>query len=325
MHRLVLFANSRSPEAAILLEKTFQVLASREDICVAAVCLPVSYSTRSDFAYFLRRKTTLGIRGLFDAAHRHRHVLPRPVNLGYWSRRLGCRLIVPPKGTVNDPAFVEQLRTEVRPNAAIAYYWLQKFSPDILRLFNHTLNYHNGLLPHYKGRRATAWSVYCGEAETGYTFHRMNEKLDEGPILHQEAMPISPEESVSDLELEKAHRAARQIPHVLNLLLTGDVGRPQLGEGSYYSHKDFLRIRRIDDPSALSTQELLCRLRAFELLEMRIDGQWFAVTRLEQLPGPPKRSVRFSFQTADGSYVRVTRFRYLPAASWFRRPAISSP
>ena len=98
-------------------------------------------------------------------------------------------------------------------------------------LFSQAVNYHNGLLPQYKGLRATQWSMYHQEVETGFTFHYMTENFDEGSILFQGAVPILPESNAYDLNFLKAYRAADQLPHVFRMVLEKNPGQLQVGKG----------------------------------------------------------------------------------------------
>lgn len=47
------------------------------------------------------------------------------------------------------------------------------------------LNRHASLLPHFRGRLASFWSHAADPAEYGFTFHRVTEELDAGPIVLQ--------------------------------------------------------------------------------------------------------------------------------------------
>jgi len=53
------------------------------------------------------------------------------------------------------------------------------------------VNMHPSLLPAYPGRCPAEWAILRGETETGVTLIQMTEKFDAGPILAQEKLPIS--------------------------------------------------------------------------------------------------------------------------------------
>ena len=62
-------------------------------------------------------------------------------------------------------------------------------------------NIHPSLLPAFKGLHAVKQAIDARVMLLGATLHRVNERLDEGPILAQVAMPIEP-----NMTLEQANR-----------------------------------------------------------------------------------------------------------------------
>lgn len=51
--------------------------------------------------------------------------------------------------------------------------------------FGRVLNIHYSLLPKYRGLHSTVWAVLNGEPYLGLSIHLVNEKIDDGPIVHQ--------------------------------------------------------------------------------------------------------------------------------------------
>ncbi|MBW7869218.1 MAG: hypothetical protein H3C31_12955 [Brumimicrobium sp.] len=47
------------------------------------------------------------------------------------------------------------------------------------------INIHYSLLPKYRGFHSTVWAILNEEAELGLSIHRMNEFIDDGPIIEQ--------------------------------------------------------------------------------------------------------------------------------------------
>lgn len=313
MHRVIIFTNNEPGAPDILIKGTLAALASLDNVELAAVCLAKPQTFLGAFCRHLMDRTLLNIESLLDSKLKRRHPLPLPINLNRLAQRLHFRVLVPPEGDINHPRFIAQIRNEIRPTIALSFYCLQKFSPNLLAVFSHAVNYHNGLLPKYRGRKATAWSVYQGEQETGFTFHHMTKRIDEGPILAQEALPISANQSSLDLDFEKAIMAATHISRVLRMVVDGNPGKPQLGgNSSYFSIEDHRGLTRIPAPSILSSVELARRLRAFECLRMRIAGKWHEVTKIKLVTNPVGKSGRFCFLASDGVMIVPVRFQHLP-------------
>jgi methionyl-tRNA formyltransferase len=101
-------------------------------------------------------------------------------------------------------------------------------------------NLHPALLPKYRGRYSTVHALFNGEKETGVTLHWLDEGMDSGPIIMQEAYPI--EESDTGRTLyEKFTRVGTELfGQFLDLWLSGKEipSQPQNeAEATYYPKK----------------------------------------------------------------------------------------
>lgn len=229
------------------------------------------------------------------------------------ARRFGVPMLVPPERDVNHPEFVRLVADELRPDWGLSLACGQIFRRDLLAALRRPVNYHNGLLPAYRGVGATAWSMFHAEPVTGFTFHVMNERIDDGPILLQGSMPVPPDASVAEVEWAKTVHAATRLPALVEALRRDDPGRPQAGTPSYFSVKDWRRIRVIDDPTAHTFDDLRRRLRSFDYLVMRLGDGRHEVTKLRAV-APNRRPSPLAFRTSDGVVAEPTRFLHLPRA-----------
>ena len=296
----------------VLIKATLQALSKRKDIEIAGIC--VNNLQKYHHLLFRYSQTVIKrkIRYLFDPREKQSSVTRLPINIEAIAGRYGFQILSPPGKNINQPNFIRQLKTVLKPTIALSYFYPQKFSPELLEVLGPTVNYHNGLLPKYKGLKATCWSVYNGDKETGYAFHYMNENFDEGNTLLKGGIPIKTDASLVDLELQKTFKAANDIPRVLEMLVNRETGKVQTGESSYFSKKDFLEISKIENPSAHSSVELLKRLRAFGLLVMNLNGTWHDVTKLVTRASRPTTRRKLAFQAGDGVIIQATRFHYVP-------------
>jgi methionyl-tRNA formyltransferase len=252
------------------------------------------------------------IQSFFDPSRRKMYKALGPLNANRIARQHCFEVLVPPDQNVNNPQFIEELKTRLKPTIALSCYCLQRFSPALLDVFECAVNYHNGLLPEYRGWWATSWSVYHGETETGFTFHQMNENIDQGNVFIEGTVPTRPDASWLDLEHEKAVAATKCLPRLIEMLVKRQTGEPQTGTDRYFSRKDCLDITLISDPSRHTSAELMKRLHAFDLLVMKINGIWYEVTKLEGVSARAKVRKSLCFRVADGIIMQPTRFRYLP-------------
>ncbi|MBW1743190.1 MAG: hypothetical protein JRJ47_07130 [Deltaproteobacteria bacterium] len=312
MDRLVLFTDNTAFVSTRILKAALQAVQCRNDVAVTAVC------TRTPLGRYGRLhwhgRITIGglIQSIFDPSRRQMYKALRPININRIARQHGFEILVPPDQNVNHPEFMEELKTRLKPTIALSFYCLQRFSPELLDVFECVVNYHNGLLPEYRGWRATSWSIYHGERETGFTFHQMNQDIDEGNVLVEGKVATRPDASWLDLEHEKAVASTKCLPRLIEMLVKRETGQPQTGTARYFSRKDCLDITRISDPSRHSSAELMKRLHAFDLLLMRINGTWYEVTKLERVPARSRVRKSLSFRAADGIVMVPTRFHYVP-------------
>lgn len=72
------------------------------------------------------------------------------------------------------------------------------------------LNIHPSLLPKYRGPSPIQSALLNGDAETGITIIKMDEKMDHGPIIVQEVFPLSPRDTFASLH-ERMFRDASQM------------------------------------------------------------------------------------------------------------------
>ncbi len=61
------------------------------------------------------------------------------------------------------------------------------------------INLHSSLLPRYRGAAPINWAIIKGERESGVTTMIMDEGMDTGPILLQEALPIGDDDTAQTL------------------------------------------------------------------------------------------------------------------------------
>ncbi len=224
-------------------------------------------------------------------------------------KRHRLRLVVPPNRDPNDPAFIRWLAEDLRPNVALSLYSLCVFKKPLLNAFEQAVNFHDALLPKYRGLMATSWSIYHGETQSGLTFHRMNENLDDGNILIQCSVPVAGDVSLASVTRAKQVRAVQCVPQLINKLRQRDPGRAQTGPASYFSQADLDRMIRPEAPGALDLDELTRRLRAFGVIRVQQNGRWHRVEDwvVSAHPGNP-----FDFVTRDGQHVVPTRIEGLP-------------
>jgi len=87
----------------------------------------------------------------------------------------------------------------------------RKIPQSILKLAKiGSLNLHPSLLPKYRGATPVPHALLAGDKTTGITIIQMTNKIDSGPILTQQTIPISPQDNAETL-LKKCYSQAAQL------------------------------------------------------------------------------------------------------------------
>jgi len=109
------------------------------------------------------------------------------------------------------------------------------------------LNVHASLLPRWRGAAPIQRALLAGDTETGITIMQMDEGLDTGPILLQQAVSIAPGASAAGLSSELAELGSRLILEALDRIADGKlVPRPQPQDGVTYARKIDREDGRLD-------------------------------------------------------------------------------
>ncbi len=98
------------------------------------------------------------------------------------------------------------------------------------------INVHYSLLPKCRGGAPVAWTILNGEEKSGVTTMRLVEKMDAGPILLQEEIPLAPDETAATLEAKLIPIGARLLLETIHRLKDGSVApKPQSEEEATYA------------------------------------------------------------------------------------------
>jgi phosphoribosylglycinamide formyltransferase-1 len=84
--------------------------------------------------------------------------------------------------------------------------YMRILSDEFVEAFqNKIINIHPSLLPAFKGAQAIKDSFDYGVKQTGVTVHFVDKKLDHGPIILQEAINVSENQTIEEVE-EAIHK-----------------------------------------------------------------------------------------------------------------------
>lgn len=98
--------------------------------------------------------------------------------------------------------------------------YMHLLSPGFLERFP-VINVHPSLLPAFPGTRAIEEALTAGVAETGVTVHFVDEGVDTGPVILQEAVPVLPDDTATTLHERVQKVEHRLLPEAARLYLAG--------------------------------------------------------------------------------------------------------
>ncbi len=143
----------------------------------------------------------------------------RPCPALDWAAGEGIATALVPGG--DDPRLAAVL-ADARPDVVVLAGYLRIVGPAVLAAYrNRILNTHPSLLPAFPGAHAVRDALAHGVAVTGCTVHLVDEVLDGGPIVLQEAVPVLPDDDERSLHDRIRAVEHRLLPRATALLLAG--------------------------------------------------------------------------------------------------------
>ena len=186
-------------------------------------------------------------------------------------------------------AGVEHSIDETSPDCVVVSSY-DRILPARVLARSRFVNVHYAPLPQYRGRANVNWAIINGERETAITVHVMAPGLDAGNVLHQQRVPIGPEDTVGDL-YERLNEVQRQVlGDVVARHLDGYEGAPQDESGATYG------CTRVPDDGqidwAAPTEQIYALVRAlappYPGAHTYLEGRRLGVVRAAPLQEAPQ-------------------------------------
>lgn len=142
---------------------------------------------------------------------------------------------------MSDPELLSQVR-DWNPDLFLVAGWYHMI-PRSWRSIAPAYGLHASLLPDYSGGAPLVWALINGETETGITLFQMDDGVDSGPIVSQQAIPILKTDTIATL-YQRAECAG------LGLLLPflSTIGREQVSlRPQFHPNRRIVPQRQPDD------------------------------------------------------------------------------
>ena len=154
---------------------------------------------------------------------------------------------------------------------------------EILNVFNgHIYNIHASLLPRWRGAAPIHRAIEAGDKETGITIMKIVNKLDAGPMIMKEKVPISGEDTTDFLSKKLSKLGASMINTLLNNIERGKVIKLEK-----QNEEDVTYAKKINKLEAIAdfnnSPEVLCqKIRAFNpfpMININFEGKSLKIVR----------------------------------------------
>ena len=121
-----------------------------------------------------------------------------------------------------EAALVEPLQ-EAAPDIICLAGFLRVLTADFVKRWQgQMLNIHPSLLPKYRGLHTHARALAAGDDLHGCTVHEVTAELDEGPILGQARLPVTPGDTAESLAARVLKLEHQLYPGVLGRFAAND-------------------------------------------------------------------------------------------------------
>ena len=154
---------------------------------------------------------------------------------------------------------------------------------EILNVFNgHIYNIHASLLPRWRGAAPIHRAIEAGDKETGITIMKIVNKLDAGPMIMKEKVPISEEDTTDFLSKKLSKLGASMITSLLTNIERGKVIKLE-----EQNEEDVTYAKKINKLEAFAdfnnSPEVLCqKIRAFNpfpMINIYFDGKSLKIVK----------------------------------------------
>ncbi len=189
-----------------------------------------------------------------------RGLKPRPNPAKIQAQKVGIGI----KEVENKDALIALLQKPVYDLALVAGFSFILPETSLVAPKTHlrALGLHPSLLPKYRGPAPIQFALWKGECKTGIVLFQLTKGMDEGPIIAQKEVVISPQDNYLTLEKKLASKGAELVIENLDLYVQGKMKPfPQRGKVSYtrFLKKEDGKI----DLSSFDPKEVWNRFRAF--------------------------------------------------------------
>lgn len=134
--------------------------------------------------------------------------------------------------------YIAELVKKCQPDLVVLAGYMRILSDEFIDTFEgKIINVHPSLIPAFQGKNAQRQAFEYGTLLTGCSIHFVTKQLDNGPIIVQAVVPVSPEDTVESLEKKILSFEHRVYPQAIKWIVEDRVlveGRKVIVKGVRY-------------------------------------------------------------------------------------------
>jgi methionyl-tRNA formyltransferase len=145
------------------------------------------------------------------------------------------------------------LKIDNKGEIGVSYGFGMKFTKDVIDSFPcGVMNIHTGDLPAYRSRHPISWAMINGEQNIGITFHKIDEKIDCGHLVHKFYVERRFSDDLNSLQIKIEDALENEFPRAVARLASSNFEK--LSEGAYLKRID--KVFSNVDPGDMSSKQL---------------------------------------------------------------------
>ena len=149
--------------------------------------------------------------------------------------------------SLKDESILRSLKSD-KPDLMLVVAYGLLIPKEVLEIAERgCVNVHASILPRWRGAAPMEYSIYSGDSESGISYMRMNEGLDEGPILEIHKCKIEKEDDLGSLESKFVELSKKSLLNFLKKFEKGELKEtPQEESKATFAPKINSDFQKID-------------------------------------------------------------------------------
>ncbi|MBW6513973.1 MAG: methionyl-tRNA formyltransferase [Candidatus Syntrophosphaera sp.] len=233
-----------------------------------------------------------------------RHLRPQPCPLAEFAASQGLELFQPED--INSPESLDRIR-KLDPELIVTASYGGLLKRELRKMpALGAINLHPSLLPLYRGATPIQSSLLNGDAKTGMTIFKLAARLDAGPILAQQEIPIARDDNFSSLHDKLAILGAEMLLDLIGAMRRGVI-EPWEQNESLATHTSKLQKNDLQLDWDQPAVQVLNHVRAFSLVPGAFS--WLRGSPLKILKALPTEETAQNTPGTIAGIVRNTGFK----------------